>query len=36
MRLYAGTTMDFVADATRNNIARRLESAFVEHFRYRP
>lgn len=36
MRLYAGTTRDFVADATRNNIARRLESAFVEHFRHRP
>ncbi|HLE62494.1 MAG TPA: DNA/RNA helicase domain-containing protein, partial [Pyrinomonadaceae bacterium] len=36
MRLYAGTTGDFVADATRNNIARRLESAFVEHFRHRP
>ena len=36
MRLYAGTTSDFVADATRNNIARRLESAFVDHFRHRP
>src|SRR3972149_2047389 len=36
MRLYAGTTGDFVADATRNNIARLLESAFVEHFRHRP
>ena len=36
MRLYAGTTGNFVADATRNNIARRLESAFVEHFRHRP
>src|SRR3972149_262928 len=36
MRLYAGRTTDFVQDATRNNIARRLESAFVEHFRYRP
>ncbi len=36
MRLYAGTTSNFVADATRNNIARRLESAFVEHFRHRP
>ena len=36
MRLYAGTTSDFVADATRNNIARRLETAFVEHFRHRP
>jgi DUF2075 family protein len=36
MRLYAGRTTDFIQDATRNNIARRLESAFVQHFRYRP
>ena len=36
MRLYAGTTRDFVADATRNTIARRLENAFVSYFRYRP
>lgn len=36
MRLYAGRTTDFIQDATRNNIARRLESAFVEHFRHRP
>jgi uncharacterized protein len=36
MRLYAGRTRDFVHDATRNNIARRLETAFVDHFRYRP
>jgi len=36
MRLYAGTTGDFVADATRNTIARRLENAFLSYFRYRP
>jgi len=36
MRLYAGTTREFVADATRNAIARRLENAFVSYFRYRP
>jgi len=36
MRLYAGTTRDFVADATRNTIARRLENAFLSYFRYRP
>jgi hypothetical protein len=36
MRLYAGRTTDFIQDATRNTVARRLETAFVEHFRYRP
>jgi hypothetical protein len=36
MRLYAGTTREFVADATRNTIARRLENAFLSYFRYRP
>jgi hypothetical protein len=36
MRLYAGTTREFVADATRNAIARRLENAFLSYFRYRP
>lgn len=36
MRLYAGTTEDFVLNATRNRIARQLESAFVAHYRYRP
>jgi DUF2075 family protein len=36
MRLYAGTTEDFVLDATRNRIARQLESAFIGHYRYRP
>jgi SOS-response transcriptional repressor LexA len=36
MRLYAGSTEGFVQDATRNNIARLLENAFIGHFRYRP
>lgn len=36
MRLYAGTTTDFVLDATRNRIARQLESAFLTQFRFRP
>jgi len=36
MKLYAGTTTEFVLDATRNRIARRLESAFLAHFRYKP
>ena len=36
MRLYAGTTREFVADATRNAIARRLENPFLSYFRYRP
>jgi tripartite-type tricarboxylate transporter receptor subunit TctC len=36
MRLYAGRTTDFIQDATRNYIARRLETAFLQHFHYRP
>jgi hypothetical protein len=36
MKLYAGTTTDFVLDATRNHIAGRLESAFLAYYRYRP
>lgn len=36
MRLYAGRTADLIQDATRNVIARRLETAFVDYFRYRP
>lgn len=36
MQLYAGTTLDFVHAATHNAIARRLEDAFLAHFRYRP
>jgi hypothetical protein len=36
MKLFAGTTSDFVLDATRNRIARRLEEAFFVHYRYKP
>src|SRR5687767_3981946 len=36
MRLYAGTTEDFILGATRNRIAGQLESAFIAHYRYRP
>ena len=36
MRLYAGSTTDFVLDATQNRVARRLESAFLAHYRYNP
>lgn len=36
MHLYSGMTTDFVADATRNRIAGRLEDAFFQHFRFRP
>lgn len=36
MHLYAGTSTDFVEDATRNKIANKLEIAFRSHFRYAP
>ncbi len=36
MRLYAGRTTDLIQDATRNVIARRIETAFIDYFRYRP
>ena len=36
MRLYAGSTTDFVLDATQNRVARRLQSAFLAHYRYNP
>lgn len=36
MHLYSGMTTDFVADATRNRIASKLEAAFVDHFRFKP
>src|SRR5258708_12425180 len=36
MRLYAGRTTDLIQDATRNVIARRLETAFIDYFRFRP
>ena len=34
MHLYSGTSVDFVADATRNRIAGKLAAAFADHFRY--
>jgi len=36
MHLYSGSTGEFVADATRNRIAEKLTTAFIDHFRYRP
>ena len=36
MRLYAGTSLDFVRDTTHNRIADRLKEAFQAHFHYQP
>lgn len=36
MRLYSGMSPDFVRDATRNQIASKLEQAFFQYFRYKP
>ena len=36
MQLYAGTSRDFISDATRNAIAGKLERAFQAAFRYKP
>ncbi len=36
MQLYAGTSKDFISDATRNAIAGRLERAFLDSFHYKP
>jgi DUF2075 family protein len=36
MRLYAGTTEQFVQDATQNRIAERLRASFLSYFRYQP
>jgi len=36
MQLYAGSSTDFIKDATRNAIASKLEAAFFEHLRYKP
>jgi len=36
MQLYAGTSRDFITDATRNAIAGKLERAFLEAFHYKP
>ena len=36
MRLYAGTSQEFVRDNTHNCIADRLKDAFQAHFHYSP
>ena len=36
MRLYAGTSLEFVRDTTHNRIADRLKEAFQAHFHYPP
>lgn len=36
MQLYAGTSKDFISDATRNGIAAKLERAFLDAFHYKP
>lgn len=36
MQLYAGAARDFISDAERNGIARKLERAFLDAFHYRP
>jgi hypothetical protein len=36
VQLYSGTSREFVLDATRSAIARKLETAFIEVNRYRP
>lgn len=36
MRLYSGTSAQFIQDSTRNQIADKLKDAFFEYFRYNP
>ena len=36
MQLYAGTSSDFISDATRNGIANKLETSFLDAFHYKP
>ncbi|ARV17047.1 hypothetical protein AEP_00081 [Curvibacter sp. AEP1-3] len=36
MQLYAGTSREFISDATRNGIATKLERAFLDNFHYKP
>ena len=36
MQLYAGSSRDFITDATRNQIAGKLQSAFIESYHSRP
>jgi uncharacterized protein len=36
MRLFAGTSEQFIQDSTRNKIATKLKNAFFEYYRYNP
>lgn len=36
MHLYSGSTADLIGDATRAELAAKLEDRFTQHFRYRP
>jgi DUF2075 family protein len=36
MHLYSGSSVDFVADATQNRIATKLEKSFFDAYRYKP
>ena len=36
MRLYSGTSEQFIADTTQNQIAQKLENAFITYFRHKP
>ena len=36
MRLFAGTSEQFILDSTRNEIATKLKNAFFEYYRYNP
>ena len=36
MRLYSGSSTQFVQDTVRNQIAGKLKASFFEHFRYSP
>ncbi len=36
MQLFAGSSREFITEATRNSIARRLESAFLDAYHYKP
>ena len=36
MRLYAGTSVNFVRDTVRNQIAEKLKNSFFQHFRFNP
>ena len=36
MRLYSGTSEQFIIDTTQNQIAQKLENAFITYFRHKP